>query len=304
MEIIEIKDYNENRFQTAIALGNFDGVHMGHCDLILRMIEDANKNNLKPALLVFDNHTKTVLTGEAPKTITSIEQKLKIFEELGVELIYKMKFDREIMKLLPEEFVRDILVLKLNVKSVVVGFDYRFGHKASGDSELLKELGKKYNLNVIILEPIYIDNELVSSTRIRNLLQEGDIIEANKLLGRNYSIKGKVVGGKKLGNTLGYPTANIEPIDNFVIPKHGVYSTNTIIDNKSYLSATSVGKNPTFEDEGLKIESHIIGFNEDIYGKDIELEFVEYLREEIKFENLEELKKKIQEDISKVKMRH
>lgn len=304
MEIIEIKDYNENRFQTAIALGNFDGVHMGHCDLILRMIEDANKNNLKPALLVFDNHTKTVLTGEAPKTITSIEQKFKIFEELGVELIYKMKFDREIMKLLPEEFVRDILVLKLNIKSVVVGFDYRFGHKASGDSELLKELGKKYNLNVIILEPIYIDNELVSSTRIRNLLQEGDIIEANKLLGRNYSIKGKVVGGKKLGNTLGYPTANIEPIDNFVIPKHGVYSTNTIIDNKSYLSATSVGKNPTFEDEGLKIESHIIGFNEDIYGKDIELEFVEYLREEIKFENLEELKKKIQEDISKVKMRH
>lgn len=304
MEIIEIKDYNENRFQTAIALGNFDGVHMGHCDLILRMIEDANKNNLKPALLVFDNHTKTVLTGEAPKTITSIEQKFEIFEELGVELIYKMKFDREIMKLLPEEFVRDILVLKLNVKSVVVGFDYRFGHKASGDSELLKELGKKYNLNVIILEPIYIDNELVSSTRIRNLLQEGDIIEANKLLGRNYSIKGKVVGGKKLGNTLGYPTANIEPIDNFVIPKHGVYSTNTIIDNKSYLSATSVGKNPTFEDEGLKIESHIIGFNEDIYGKDIELEFVEYLREEIKFENLEELKKKIQEDISKVKMRH
>lgn len=304
MEIIEIKDYNENRFQTAIALGNFDGVHMGHCDLILRMIEDANKNNLKPALLVFDNHTKTVLTGEAPKTITSIEQKFKIFEELGVELIYKMKFDREIMKLLPEEFVRDILVLKLNIKSVVVGFDYRFGHKASGDSELLKELGKKYNLNVIILEPIYIDNELVSSTRIRNLLQEGEIIEANKLLGRNYSIKGKVVGGKKLGNTLGYPTANIEPIDNFVIPKHGVYSTNTIIDNKSYLSATSVGKNPTFEDEGLKIESHIIGFNEDIYGKDIELEFVEYLREEIKFENLEELKKKIQEDISKVKMRH
>ena len=304
MEIIEIKDYNENRFQTAIALGNFDGVHMGHCDLILRMIEDANKNNLKPALLVFDNHTKTVLTGEAPKTITSIEQKFKIFEELGVELIYKMKFDREIMKLLPEEFVRDILVLKLNIKSVVVGFDYRFGHKASGDSELLKELGKKYNLNVIILEPIYIDNELVSSTRIRNLLQEGEIIEANKLLGRNYSIKGKVVGGKKLGNTLGYPTANIEPIDNFVIPKHGVYSTNTIIDNKSYLRATSVGKNPTFEDEGLKIESHIIGFNEDIYGKDIELEFVEYLREEIKFENLEELKKKIQEDISKVKMRH
>lgn len=304
MEIIEIKDYKENRFQTAVALGNFDGVHKGHCDLIQCMIKVANKNNLKSALLVFDNHTKTVLTGEAPKTITSIEQKFNIFEDLGVQLIYRMKFDRDIMKLSPEEFVKSILIDKLNVKSVVVGFDYRFGHKASGNSELLKELGEKYNFNVIIVEPIYIDKELVSSTRIRNLLQEGNIIEANNLLGRKYSIKGKVVGGKKLGNTLGFPTANIEPTENFVIPKHGVYSTNTIIDNKSYLSATSVGYNPTFKDDGLKIESHIIDFNEDIYGKHIELEFVEYLREEIKFQNLEELKKKVQEDISKVKKRH
>ena len=304
MEIIEIKEYKEERFQTAIALGNFDGVHRGHCDLIQCMIENAKENNLKSALLVFDNHTKTVLTGEAPKTITSIEQKFDIFENLGVQFIYKIRFDREIMKLLPEEFVKDILVDKLKVKSVVVGFDYRFGHKALGDSKLLKELGKKYDFNVTIFEPIYIDNELVSSTRIRNLLQEGNIIEANKLLGRNYSIRGKVVGGKKLGNTLGFPTANIELIENFVIPKHGVYSTNTLIDKKSYLSATSVGRNPTFKDEGLKIESHIIDFSQDVYGKDIELEFVDYLREEIKFENLEELKKKVQEDISKVKMRH
>lgn len=304
MEIIEIKDYKEDRFQTAVALGNFDGVHRGHCDLILRMIKDANENNLNPSLLVFDNHTKTVLTGEAPKTITSIEQKFHIFKNLGVQLLYRMKFDREIMKLLPEEFVKNILVDKLNVKSVVVGFDYRFGHKASGDSELLKKLGEKYNFKVIILDPIYIDNELVSSTRIRNLLQEGNIIEANKLLGRNYSIRGKVVGGKKLGNTLGFPTANIELVDNFVIPKHGVYSTNTLVGKKSYLSATSVGKNPTFKDEGLKIESHIIDFNEDIYGKIIELEFIQYLREEIKFKDLDELKKKVQEDIRKVKMRH
>lgn len=304
MEIIEIKDYKEDRFQTAVALGNFDGVHRGHCDLILGMIKDANESNLKSSLLVFDNHTKTVLTGEAPKTITSTEQKFQIFEDLGVQLIYRMKFDREIMKLHPEEFVKDILIDKLNVKSVVVGFDYRFGHKASGNAELLKELGEKYNFNVIIVEPIYIDNELVSSTRIRNLLQEGNIIEANKLLGRNYSIRGKVVGGKKLGNTLGFPTANIEPIENFVIPKHGVYNTNTLVNNKSYLSATSVGKNPTFKDDGLKIESHIIDFNEDIYGETIDLEFIQYLREEMKFQNLDELKKKVQEDISKVKMGH
>ncbi len=304
MEIIEIKDYKENRFHTAIALGNFDGVHKGHCDLIQHMIKEAIDKNLKSALLVFDNHTKTVLTGEAPKTITTIDQKFNIFKNLGVELIYRMTFDREIMKLLPEEFVKDILVDKLKVKSVVVGFDYRFGHKASGDAELLKKLGEKYDFNVIIVEPIYIDGELVSSTRIRNLLQEGNITEANNLLGRNYSIIGKVVGGKKLGNTLGFPTANLELTENFVIPKHGVYNTNTIVDNKTYSSATSVGKNPTFKDEGLKIESHIIDFSEDIYGKVIELEFVDYLRDEIKFQNLEQLKKKVQDDISKVKKGH
>ena len=304
MEIIEIKEYKETRFETAIALGNFDGVHKGHCDLIKCMIKDANEKKLKSGLLVFDNHTKTVLTGEGPKTITSLEQKFNIFQELGVELIYRMKFDLEIMKLLPEEFVRDILVEKLNVKSVVVGFDYRFGHKAAGNADLLKQFGEKYNFNVIILEPIYINGELVSSTRIRELLQEGKIEEANDLLGRNYAIKGKVVGGKKLGNTLGWPTANIEPTDNYVIPKHGVYSTSTIIDREVYLSATSVGKNPTFKDEGLKIETHIIDFNKDIYGKEIELQFKHYIRNEIKFNNVEDLKQKVLEDITIAKGGH
>lgn len=304
MEIIDIINYKEIRFHTAVALGNFDGVHKGHCDLIKQMISCAKDNNLKSSLLVFDNHTKTVLTGEAPKMITSMEQKYDIFNKLQVEFIYKMKFDREIMKLLPEQFVKDILVDKLNIKAVIVGFDYRFGHKASGNADLLKELGIKYDFKVIVVDPIYIGDELVSSTRIRKLLQEGNIIESNNLLGRNYSLIGKVVPGKKLGNSLGFPTANIEPIDNFVIPKHGVYSTNTIVDNKAYLSATSVGKNPTFKDDGLKIESHIINFNENIYGEIIELEFVQYLREEIKFEDLEQLKDQVQEDISKVKSRH
>lgn len=304
MEIIETKDYEETRFHTVVALGNFDGVHKGHFDLIQKMISYGKTNNLKSSLLVFDNHTKTVLTGNAPKTITSMEQKYNIFESLGVELIYKLKFDQDLMKLLPEEFVKDILIHKLNVKAVVVGFDYRFGHKASGDSNLLKALGEKYGFEVIIIEAIYMGGQLISSTKIRELLEQGNIEEANKLLGRKYSIEGKVVPGKKLGSSLGFPTANIKPMDNFVIPKYGVYSTNTIVDGNSYLSATSVGSNPTFKEDGLKIESHIIDFNEDIYGKIIELEFVQYLREEIKFQKLEDLKKKVLDDINKVKKVH
>ena len=301
MEIIEINNYRETRFGTVVALGNFDGVHKGHCDLIQTMTKYAKEHGLKSSLLVFDNHTKTVLTGKAPKIITSMDQKYKIFEKLQVELIYKMKFDEDVMKLLPEQFVQEILISKLNVKAVIVGFDYRFGHKASGDSKLLKEIGMKNNFEVIVIDPIYIDDQLVSSTKIRDLIQAGNIIEANKLLGRNYSLQGKVVPGKKLGNRLGFPTANIEPIGDYVIPKHGVYWTNTIIDDKSYLSATSVGENPTFKEDGLKIESHIIDFNEDIYGKTIQLEFIQYLREEIKFQSLEELKNKVKEDISRVK---
>ncbi len=301
MEIIDISNYNEKRFGTAVALGNFDGVHKGHRDIIEEMTRYAKANDLKSSLLVFENHTKTLLTGHAPKMLTSTEQKNNIFKSLEVELLYKIKFDEKIMKLLPEEFVKEILIQKLNVKAVVIGFDYKFGHKASGDSKLLKLLGEQYNFEVIIIEPIFIDNELVSSTRIRNLLLEGDILEANKLLGRKFAITGKVVSGKKLGNSLGFPTANIDPIENFIIPKNGVYRTNTIVDGRTYLSATSVGKNPTFQDNGLKIESHIIDFNGDIYGETVELEFVEYLREEMKFKDLEELKKWVQADINRVK---
>lgn len=304
MEIIDIYDYKEIRFGTAVALGNFDGVHKGHCDLIQKMLNYSHCNNLTSSVLLFENHTKTVLAGKGPKIITSIDQKFDIFQNLKIEVVYKMKFDVDVMKLLPEQFVKDILVDKLNVKAVVIGFDYRFGYKASGDASLLKELGTKYNFKVIIVDPIYIDNELVSSTRIRNLLLEGNIIESNKLLGRKYSIIGKVVPGKQLGNKLGFPTANLEPTDDYLIPKHGVYITNTIVNNKSYLSATSVGRNPTFKNDGLKIESHIIDFSEDIYGQIIKLEFIQYLREEMKFKNLEQLKDQVLEDIDKVKMGH
>lgn len=301
MEIINVKDYSETRFKTAIALGNFDGLHMGHQSLILGMILESKELGIKPSVLLFENHTKTTLEGKGPKLLTSLDQKYSILEKIGVEIIYTMEFNEQIMKLTPEEFVKDILVDKLNIQAVIIGTDYRFGHKASGDANRLKELGNKYGFLVNVVDPVYIDGNIVSSTSIRELLSNGDLDHAKHLLGREYSILGKVVTGKKIGNSMGYPTANMELLYNSIIPKNGVYSTKTIVDGKTYSSATSVGFNPTFNEDSLKIESHILDFTGDLYGKVIELVFVKYLREELKFESIELLKKQIDKDIFQVK---
>lgn len=301
MEIINIENFQEDRFETAIALGNFDGVHIGHQKLIKEMVENAKAFGLKSSVLLFNNHTKTVLEGKGPKLITSLKQKYDLIESLGVEIIYTMTFNENIMKLSPEEFVNGILIEKLNCKAVAVGTDYRFGHKASGNANLLKELGIKFNFFVNIVSPMYVDDEIVSSTKIRGLISEGDIDMAKILLGRDYSIKGRVIHGKKMGSKLGFPTANIELSENYIIPKNGVYNTRTIINNKEYLSATSVGYNPTFSEDRLKIESHIIDFNENIYDKSIELVFIKYLRDEFKFDTIELLKEQMGKDIMKVR---
>lgn len=303
METINVENYAETRFNTAIALGNFDGVHIGHQKLILEMIRISNEKKLKKSILLFENHTKTFLDGIGPRLLTSPEQKKDLIKDLGVEIVYSMYFNENIMKLSPERFVSEILVDKLGVKAIVVGTNYRFGHKASGDAKLLKKIGEKYGIEVKIFEPIYFNNDIVSSTRIRNSLINSELADSKIMLGRDYSIYGKVVPGKRIGNKLGFPTANIQPNVNYVLPTNGVYSTLTIVDGIKYLSATSIGFNPTFKEESIKIESHIIDFEADIYEKIVELKFIEYLRQEIKFENIELLKGQIKADINRVKNR-
>lgn len=303
MELLNIENYEETRFNTAIALGNFDGVHIGHQQLIKKVINISKTKGLKSSVLLFKNHTRTLVDSKGPLLLSSYEQKNKLIEDLGIDLIYTTPFNDDVRKLSPEEFFVNILIKKLNVKTVVVGIDYRFGYKASGDSELLLDLGERYGVEVIIFKPIYFEGSVISSTRIRECLIRGDVKKATNMLGRNYSIIGDVVKGKEIGHKLGFPTANLKPNINYVIPKNGVYSTETIVENKRYLSATSVGYNPTFMENQIKIESHIIDFNNTIYNMTIELIFVDYLREEIKFNNIELLKKQILEDIIKVKHR-
>lgn len=303
MEKINVFNYKDNKAKTAIALGNFDGVHKGHQKLLNRMISKGRELDLVTSVLVFENHTKEVIKGTKQDLLTSIGQRDQIIKELGVEVLFSILFDRSIMSLSPEDFVKNILLDRLNVNGVFVGTDYRFGHKAQGDAQLLVELGKKYDIYVEIIEPLYIEEELVSSTRIRKLIKEANFQDAKRLLGRDYSIIGKIVPGKKLGRKLGFPTANIEPIANYCLPKNGVYDTDTKVESKPYRSASSIGFNPTFKERTLKIESHLLEFTGSLYGELIELVFYHYLREELKFDNLEALTKQMSLDVIEVKSR-
>ena len=301
MEIINISNHNNIEFNTGVALGNFDGIHLGHQKLINTMINRSKELGYKSSLLLFDKHTKVTTDNNQPKIITTNEQKFKIAEQLGIDIVYMMKFDKSTMLLSAEEFVKDIIIDKMNSKLIVVGFDYKFGHKALGNSETMLKLGEKYDVEVKVIEAIQSNEEVIGSTEIRELILEGNIIKANKFLGRSYSIMGKVIPGKNRGNTLGFPTANIDVDPNLVIPKNGVYKTKTILNGKSYLSATNIGYNPTFEEDILKIETHILDFNERIYGQNIEIEFIDFLRDDIKFKNKDDLISQMNIDIAKIK---
>lgn len=304
MEIIDINNQVKSSFKSAVALGNFDGIHIGHQYLLKYNIDEARKRNLKSSVLIFKNHTKTILNEDEESKIgilTSYKQKINILEKLGIEVIYIIDFDKSLMKLPPEKFIDDILLDKLNGKLITVGYDYKFGYKASGNSQYLKALSKVKEYYVNIIDPIYVDNVIVSSTDIRNLIRHGSISEANRLLGRDYSIIGNVVNGSGRGRKLGYPTANIKLSDNYVIPKTGVYKTKTIIDNKEYISLTNIGYNPTFNEDELKIETFIMNFNDNLYECLLEIRFIEFIRDDIKFNSSQDLIDQITRDVEYVK---
>jgi riboflavin kinase / FMN adenylyltransferase len=302
MKIIDLSNYKENNIDIAVALGNFDGIHIGHQNLIKTMVYNAKKMKLKPSLLLFREHTKTILSKSLPTYITSIEQKIEIAESLGVEIIYIINFDKKLMELSPDEFIEEILLHKMRSKLIVVGYDYRFGYKAKGDVSYLEKLSNKLEFKLKVINPIKNDGVVVSSSNIRTLIKEGYFEEVETMLQRPYSILGKVIKGENRGSKLGFPTANIELIDNYVIPKTGVYKTYTKVDGKIYKSATNIGYNPTFnkENKTLKFETYILDFKENIYGKTIEIWFKKWLRDDMKFKNVEDLIEQMKSDIKEV----
>ncbi len=287
---------------TGIALGNFDGIHMGHKTLIIKLVEICKQHNIPSVIYTFRNHPKSLTSNNrGPLKIVSDKQKLQLLRELGVDYTLSIEFNEEQRMLAPEQFIEEILINSLNMRYAVVGNDYRFGHKAKGDIHLLELLKSQYNYQLQVIQPVAIENEIISSTSIRQLIQEGQMSKANLYLGKPFSITGTIIRGKGLGKQLGFPTANIEIDEPFVLPSAGVYYTKTILDQKIYYSATNVGYNPTFGDNPISIETHLIDFDDIIYGKRIEVLFLYRARKEIKFSSKDELIAQMSLDLEKTR---
>lgn len=286
--------------ETVVALGNFDGLHRAHMAIMARCKRYARKKGYKCGVLLFNEHTLSVITNKAVKIITPENQKLEILDTIGMDFVYIRDFDKEYMNLSPEEFVMR-LIKYLKVKAVCVGYDYTFGRNAMGDAKMLKELGKKHGIDVVVIDEIDFEGLAVKSTTIRNLVSEGNMEMANGLLGRNFEIKGKVERGFQNGTKIGIPTANIRYENSMLLPKSGVYAGYTYVDGKKYKSVINIGNNPTFNANRITVESHILDFKENIYDKVISAVFIKRLRDEIKFNGIEELVAQIKYDKERVR---
>lgn len=278
--------------KTAVALGFFDGVHTAHRKVISEAVLKKDDNTLS-AVLTFNIDDKTPQNKLNVKTILTSKQKYEQIELLGIDLIYDLDFSK-IADIEPEDFFYDILVSKLNVSFISCGYDYTFGKGAKGDVSLLKRLCDSNGVELSVVDKLSKDDKTFSSSEIREALTNGDIESANSLLGYNYYIKEKVLHGRRIGNTIGFPTIN-QSLDSFrVVLKYGVYHSTTIIDDKAYKSITNIGVKPTVGEEKTPLaETHVIGFDGDIYGKEVTVYFHKMQREEMKFANLGELKEAI-----------
>ena len=252
--------------------------------------------------MTFEPHPiKVMKPGNGPPLITPISQKLSLMRNVGVDFIFCINFSRQFASISAQDFVQDILVGKIGIKEIVVGYDYTFGCERQGNISLLQEMGDQLGFRVHVVDPIHIDETLVSSTSIRKLVQEGNLPEAKKFLGRDYQICGTVIKGKNRGGRLlGIPTANLKLIDE-LIPKRGVYAVAVIINDTSYYGVTNIGYNPTFGENALSVETHLLDFSGDVLGKTIKVNFIERLRDEKTYNSLKELSDQIDQDIQQAR---
>lgn len=279
----------------AIALGNFDGVHTAHKKIIERCRDYAKEKGLFSGVLLFDIHTKAFFQNDL-KLLTTMSEKQEMIKEQGIDFIIIKDFDDNTMKMSPQEFF-SFLKDKLNVKALFAGYDYTFGYKKKGNSELLSKMGEEADIHIEILPRIDIDNEPVSSTKIRDLIANGKTKKAQEYLGHMYFVSGVVERGKQNGTKMGIPTANVSFPNDKLMPDDGVYTGIIEIENKKYKSLINVGKNPTFNAEKRTLEVHIPKFSKDIYEKEVKVLFDEKIRDEMKFDSPEQLIKQINEDL-------
>ncbi|WP_052910303.1 bifunctional riboflavin kinase/FAD synthetase [Riemerella anatipestifer] len=294
--ISSISDY-KNTSPTALSIGMFDGVHLGHQSIIKNLKKISNEKKLSSGLLTFWPHPRTIFNpNENLKLLNTLTEKTSLIENLGVDFLFLQNFDEDFRNLSADDFVKKILVDKLNVKYLIIGYDHRFGKDKKGDFSLLQKMATEFDFEVQQLDAIQLENQNISSTKIRNAIASGDFKSANDMLGYHYPLSGKVIHGKKIGRTIGYPTANISIDDIKLLPKKGAYIVEVWIDNLFYKGMLSVGTNPTVSGTELSVEVYILDFNKDIYDQDITIKFRDFLHEEIKFDGLEALIKKLDED--------
>ena len=282
-----------------VTIGTFDGVHRGHQEILRNMVSRAHELDGESVVVTFYPHPRQVLSSDANiKFITTQEEKIRHLEELGVDNLIIIKFTKEFAAKSSEDFIKDYIVKHIQPAVLIIGYDHHFGKGRTGDFEMLFKLGNQYHFKVEKIQEQDVDNVVVSSTKIRHYLENGDIKNANKLLGYEFSYTGRVVHGQQVGHKMGYPTANINVAEEFkLIERQGVYATFVDIDSKSYPSMTYIGKRPTMHDDRPQsIETHIIGFNKDLYDKEINIRFVDFVRDDKKFDNFEALKRQIGAD--------
>lgn len=274
-----------------MALGYFDGVHLGHQKVIREAKRQADQNGLKSAVMTFDPHPSVVLRKSEKHVhyITPLAQKIKIIEALGIDYLFIVRFTAEFANLLPQEFI-DQYVIGLNVKHVVAGFDFSYGRMGKGTMETIL-FHSREQFTYTVIQKYTAGNEKVSSTRIRQYLKEGKTGDLPELLGRYYTTTGIVIHGDKRGRTIGFPTANVDTCEEYILPPLGVYAVKIKIDESWYHGVCNVGYKPTFNKEALRIsvEVNIFDFNEDVYGKEVTVEWHQYLRKEQKFSGINEL---------------
>jgi riboflavin kinase/FMN adenylyltransferase len=286
---------------SVLTIGVFDGVHRGHQRLIAKVVAEANANGAAAGVLTFRNHPDSVLNPNfRPQYITSVAERTRLMEELGVDFVVPVTFDREVAGLRARKFT-ELLRSKLRMRGLVVGPDFAMGYKREGNVDMLSDMGAELGFSVSVVDLLSDGGDAVHSTSIRKALVDGNVKDVAKKLGRNFSMSGTVVTGDKRGRTLGFPTANIEVGPDMVVPGNGIYATLAFVDGERHMAATSIGTRPTFDGKGRTIEAFLLGFDSNLYNRELRLEFVQRLRDELKFDSVDALLEQMELDVEQTR---
>lgn len=286
-----------------VTIGNFDGVHQSHQWICRKLASEAGQAGVTSLVITFDPHPKMILHPDIRPfyLITTLEEKLKLLEECGIEGVLIIPFSLDYSRVTAAEFVRDFLWKKLAIKKIIIGHDYTFGRGKEGDSDYLMTQGDEMGFAVEVVDAVKAGNDIISSTLIRNMIIKGDVAAVTRLLGRYYNVAGIVVAGRGRGVGLGFPTANIEP-EKELLPPAGIYAAYANVDEKSYFAVLNIGEKPTFEDYTFTFEVHLLDYSGDLKGKKLNTRFVEKIRDIIKFDSPEKLKQQIAADVEKARV--